>query len=109
VRAAEEALRRRPDDVRALSLVACVLASRGREAEARGWTERAVTLEPREPFVNFNAACVHIALGDHERALHFLARVTRSAGNCNWIAHDPCVDPVRSHPRFAAILAAPAA
>jgi DNA-binding winged helix-turn-helix (wHTH) protein len=109
VRAAGEALRRQPDDVRALSLVACVLASRGREAEARGWTERAVALEPREPFVNFNAACVHIALGDYERALHFLAGVTLSAGNWNWIAHDPCVDPVRSHPRFAAILAAPAA
>jgi hypothetical protein len=52
---------------------------------------------------------VYIALRDYERALHFLARVTRSAGNWNWIAHDPCVDPVRSHPRFAAILAAPAA
>jgi adenylate cyclase len=109
VRAAEQALRRRPDDVRALSLVACVLAGRGREAEARGWTGRAVALEPREPFVNFNAACVYIALRDYERALHFLARVTRSMGNWNWIAHDPCVDPVRSHPRFAEILAAPAA
>jgi tetratricopeptide (TPR) repeat protein len=106
VRAAEDSLRRRPDDVRALSLVACVLTTLGRDTEARGWTERAVALEPREPFVNFNAACVHIALRDYGRALHFLARVTRSAGNLSWIAHDPCVDPVRSHPRFAAILAA---
>jgi DNA-binding winged helix-turn-helix (wHTH) protein/Tfp pilus assembly protein PilF len=106
-RAADEVLRRRPDDVRALSLVACVLPGLGRRDEARGWTERAVSLEPLEPFVNFNAACVYIALGDCERALHYLGRVTRTAGNCNWIAHDPCVDPVRSHPRFAAILQAP--
>lgn len=110
VRATEDVLRRQPDDVRALSLVANVLPSLGRTAEARGWTERAVGLEPLEPFVNFNAACVYIALGDYERALHFLKRVTLSAaGNYNWIAHDPCVDPVRSHPRFAAILPSPAA
>ncbi len=110
VRAAEDVLRWQPDDARALSLVACVLPTLGRSAEARGWTERAFALEPLEPFVNFNAACVYIALGDYERALHFLGRVTLSAvGNYNWIAHDPCVDPVRSHPRFAAILAPPAA
>ena len=110
VRAAEEALRRQPDDVRALSLVACVLPTLGRKTEARGWAERAVALEPLEPFVNFNAACVYIALRDYDPALHFLRRVTLSAaGNYNWIAHDPCVDPVRSHPRFAAILPTPAA
>lgn len=108
-RATDEVLRRRPDDVRALSLVACVLTRLGRNAEATGWTERAVALEPLEPFVNFNAACVFIALGDYERALHFLGRVTMSTGNSNWIAHDPCVDPVRMHPRFAAILSTPAA
>ncbi len=110
VRAAEDVLRRQPDDVRALSLVACVLPSLGRKADAQGWTERAVALEPLEPFVNFNAACVYIALGDYERALRFLRRVTISAaGNYNWIAHDPCIDPVRHHPRFAAILPSPAA
>ena len=110
VRAAEEALRRQPDDVRALSLVACVLPTLGRKAEARVWTERAVALEPLEPFVNFNAACVYLALEDYDRALHYLRRVTiAAAGNYNWIAHDPCVDPVRNHPRFAAILPSPAA
>ena len=110
VRATEEVLRRQPDDVRALSLVACVLPKLGRNSEAQGWTERAVALEPLEPFVNFNAACVYIALGNHERALYFLKRVTLSAaGNYNWIAHDPCIDPVRSHPRFAAVLSSPVA
>lgn len=109
VRATEEVLRRQPDDVRALSLGACVLPLLGRNAEAQGWSERAVALEPLEPFVNFNAACVYIILGDYERALHFLGRVTMAVGNYNWIAHDPCVDRVRSHPRFAAILPTPAA
>jgi DNA-binding winged helix-turn-helix (wHTH) protein/Flp pilus assembly protein TadD len=108
-RAVEEVLRQQPDDVRGLSLGACVLPVLGRGAEALAWTERAVALEPLEPFVNFNASCVYIALGDLDRALHFLRRVSTAAvGNYNWIAHDPCLDPVRSHPRFASILPTPA-
>lgn len=106
--AAERVLRRYPDDVRALSLAACVLPRLRRKAEARGWTERAFALEPDEPFVNFNAACVYIALGDYDRALFYFRRVPLSAaGNYNWIAHDPCLDPVRSDRRFTALLPAP--
>jgi DNA-binding winged helix-turn-helix (wHTH) protein len=108
--AADRALRRYPDDFRALSLAACMLPGLGREAEAKGWTERALALEPDEPFVNFNAACVYISLHDYDRALHYLARVPMSAkGNSNWIAQDPSLDPVRDHPRFAALLPGSAA
>jgi predicted Zn-dependent protease len=103
--AADRALRRNPDDFRALSLAASMLPQLGREAEARGWTERALSLEPEEPFVNFNAACVYIALADYDLALRYLLRVPMSAsGNSNWMAQDPCLDPVRSLPRFAAVL-----
>lgn len=105
--AAERILRRYPDDVRALSLAACVLPRLNRRAEAQGWTTRAIALEPEEPFVNFNAACVFIALGDYERALFYFSRVPLAAsGNCNWIAQDPSLDPVRSHPGFTALLPA---
>ncbi len=107
--AADRALQRYPDDARALSLGACVLPLIRRKAEARAWTERAVALEPDEPFVNFNAACVYISLRDYDRALHFIRRVPLTAkGNYNWLAHDPCLDPVRSHPKFASLLPLPA-
>ena len=103
--AAEKVLSRCPDDVRALSLAACVLPQLGRDSEAVGWSERAATLEPEEPFVNFNAACVYIALHDYDRAIHYFRRVKLSAaGNYNWILQDPCLDPVRTHPQFAALL-----
>lgn len=105
--AAERALQRNPDDVRALSLAACVLPHLKRGTEAVGWTERAIALEPDEPFVNFNAACVFISLGDYERAIRYFTRVPLTArGNSNWIAHDPSLDPVRAHPKFTALLPA---
>ena len=90
-----------------LSLGGCVLPNLDREGRSRGWTERAVALEPDEPFVNFNAACV---LRSHSASTiahsHFLERVPLSAqGNCNWIAHDPCTrsGPGRM-PRFHAMM-----
>ena len=37
----------------------------------------------------------------------YLERVPMApAGNRNWITHDPCLDPVRSHSRFTALLSA---
>ncbi|MGH8252361.1 MAG: winged helix-turn-helix domain-containing protein [Steroidobacteraceae bacterium] len=106
VHAAERVLRMHPDEVRALSLGGCMLPGLSRKAEARGWTERAVALEPDEPYVNLNAACSYTLLGELDRALDFLERVPMSAtGNSTWIAHDPSVDPIREHPRFHALFA----
>ena len=104
---AEKILRRHPDDARALSLGGCMLPGLRRREEGRGWTERAVALEPDEPYVNINAACAYTALGEFDRALDFLSRVPMApSGNRQWIRHDPCLDPLRSHWRFNALLSA---
>jgi DNA-binding winged helix-turn-helix (wHTH) protein len=105
VQAAELALRRRPDDVRSLSLGGCLLPGLGRRAEARGWTERALALEPEEPYVNLNAACSYSALGEYDVALEYLGRVPLyPVGNCKWIVHDPSFDPLRENRRFHAMM-----
>lgn len=105
IESAEAMLRRRPDDVRSLSLGGCLLPGLGRAPEARRWTERAVALEPDEPYVNMNAACSYAALGEHDLALDFLARVPLSpVGNCAWIRQDPSFDPLRGKPRFNALM-----
>lgn len=105
VHAAERVLQRHPDNVRALSLGGCMLPELNRKAEGKGWTERAVALEPDEPYVNLNAACSYTMLGEFDQALDFLERVPMSpVGNRSWITHDPSLDPLRSHARFTALL-----
>jgi DNA-binding winged helix-turn-helix (wHTH) protein len=105
VASAELTLRNRPDDVRSLSLGGCLLPGLGRAVEARRWTERAVALEPDEPYVNMNAACSFALLGEQDLALDYLARVPLfPSGNCAWIRQDPSFDPLRSHPRFTALM-----
>jgi DNA-binding winged helix-turn-helix (wHTH) protein/tetratricopeptide (TPR) repeat protein len=106
IESAERTLRRRPDDVRSLSLGGCLLPELGRSADARRWTERAVALEPDEPYVNMNAACCHALLGEQDAALAYLARVPLSPiGNCPRIRLDSSFDDLRGHPRFAEIMA----
>jgi DNA-binding winged helix-turn-helix (wHTH) protein/Flp pilus assembly protein TadD len=105
VAAAEEILRREPDNARALSLGGCVMPGIGRGVEGRGWTERAVALEPDEPYVNLNASCAYMLLGEHERSIDFLERMPMAPwGNWNWVQHDPLLDPLRDMPRFRSLV-----
>ena len=96
VDAAERVLRRHPDDVRALSLGGCMLPGLNREGGGRGWTERAVALEPHEPYVNLNAACSSY----DARRIRSRARISWSG--CRWRRPgQPELDHARSLPRPA--------
>ena len=104
--AAERAAALDPTDARALTLGAEGLIHAGRVAEARTWIERACTLEPEESTIHYNAACVCVVLGEHERALQLLETIDLGAMSARgWLEHDSGLNPLRHHPRFKAIMA----
>ena len=105
VRAAERALLLNPADVCALSVTAGLLVDLDRPDDARAWVERACTLEPDEPFVQYNAACTYARLNEPERALDHLERVgVEAMASRSGMEHDSQLDSLRTHPRFLSLL-----
>jgi adenylate cyclase len=107
VAAAERALHADPTDARALSLSSGSLIVLGRVDEARAWTRRSCELEPDEPYVHYNAACVLAQLGEVEEALNALENGTEDGRLCRpaWVEHDEDLAVLRGNPRFEALLA----
>lgn len=104
--AAEHAVALDPTDARALTMGAEGLIHAGQVAEARTWIERACSLEPEEPLIHYNAACVWVVLGEHERALQLLEAINLDAMSLRgWLEHDSGLNPLRQHPRFEAVMA----
>jgi tetratricopeptide (TPR) repeat protein len=82
------------------------LAAAGRAVEAR---ELVKALPPREDALGNLARAVgliYVALGDHDQAFSWLERALETgAESLGTLKVDPKVDPIRSDPRFAALLA----
>ena len=52
-----------------------------------------------------SSAMTHIGIGDHERALACLERAYEERyGALVWLSQEPTYDPLRSDPRFQALL-----
>jgi adenylate cyclase len=107
VAAAERALHADPTDARALSMSAGSLIVLGRVDEARAWTRRSCELEPEEPYVHYNAACVLAQLGELDEAIVALENGTEDGRLCRpaWVEHDEDLAALRGKPRFEALLA----
>jgi len=103
---AEEALRKFPESSRPAQLGATNLAAMGEEAEARRWMERALAIDPDDPHIRYNAACMWAQLGEVEKAFDLLDLWATHSGmeNRDWMLHDPDIDPIRDHPRYSKML-----
>ena len=101
----EEHLKRHPGDVRALYMGANCLISLGERRRSLEWARLARSIEPDDPMVLYNLACVHAKAGEVENALECLDRAVKGGlVQRGWIENDSDLDPVRAHPAFQGIM-----
>ena len=98
-------VRTNPDDTRALTMGASVLVGLGEPERALAWVERALTIDPEEPIIQYNSACAYTNLRMFDEAFECLeAAVVRSSLSRSWVDNDPDIDPLREDPRLKELL-----
>jgi adenylate cyclase len=104
--AVERRLRLNPDDIRALYRGGGFHIVLGDRERGMDFLARALEIAPDDFSTLYNVACAYADAGETERALDALDRaVGTGRGNRGWIEHDADLEPLRSSPRYAAILA----
>ena len=94
-----------PQDGRALQLGTTNAARLGLRDKARELAERALKARPGAFATYYNVACAYSVLGEFDDAIAMLGRAVQNGrGNLEWIGKDPDFDPLRSDPRFDALL-----
>jgi TolB-like protein/tRNA A-37 threonylcarbamoyl transferase component Bud32/Flp pilus assembly protein TadD len=99
-----------PDDPRAATMCAVSLCRLGDQAEGLRWAERARVIDPEDPGVLYNVACLYALEGKADDAIGCLAQAFEAGfGAREWIAQDPDLEALRGDPRFQALVATPSA
>jgi Flp pilus assembly protein TadD len=94
-----------PGDVAPLNTYGNILVKLGRLEEAAALFERAAKLEPREPALLYNLACVRALQGRKDRALRLLARaVAMDPAFRAEAKKDDDLDALRGDPAFEALV-----
>jgi len=107
VKLIEQRLNLNPDDARAYNLGATTLAKLGNEPRALEFAMRSLAIDPEDPMVLYNVACVYSLIGKPQDALGHLERaIAHGFGDRLAMANDPDLDLVRRTPWFGAIASA---
>lgn len=103
--AARKHLELNPDNPRALYAGALALKGLGEPQKAMDWNHRAERMEPDDPSVLYNIACVYAQLGSTDQAIKALTRALDNGfGHWQWIEHDTDFESLRSEPAFVELL-----
>lgn len=104
---AERELTLHPGNPRPAYLGAVGLAVLGELDRAKEWADRALAIDPDDGLAKYNVACFCSLIGERERAIDLLLELLPSATHerKSWIKHDSDLDAIRTHPRFAEVLA----
>jgi serine/threonine protein kinase/Flp pilus assembly protein TadD len=94
-----------PDDARALNLGATIWSNLGETENAVEWAKRSLAIDPEDPQLLYNVACVYAIEGLKDDALKCLERaIDKGYGHREWIEHDSDLNSLRSDSRFRALL-----
>jgi tetratricopeptide (TPR) repeat protein len=105
IQAAEAKLKLNPDDSRALYMGANGLAALGDYGRGLEWAHQALAIDPDEPMVLYNVACIQSLAHRYEDALDSLERAVKNGlTQKGWFEHDSNLDPLRQHPRFKRLI-----
>jgi adenylate cyclase len=77
----------------------------GEPDTAARWLANAMSVDPDEPIIVYNAACVYVRLGRPDEALDCLEVAFKLGAVAEWATNDPDLDTLRSNPRFQKLLA----
>jgi adenylate cyclase len=105
IRIAESRLRLNPDDSRALYMGANGLVASGEYDQGLEWAKQALAIDPDEPMVLYNVACIQALAKKNEDALDSLERAVKNGLNQKgWLEHDSNLDPLRTSPRYKKLI-----
>jgi adenylate cyclase len=105
VLAVESRLKLHPDDSRALYMGANGLVGLGEFERGLEWAKQAIEIDPEEPMVLYNVACIQSLAHRYEDALDSLEKsVACGLKNKNWLEHDSNLDPLRRLARYKKLI-----
>jgi adenylate cyclase len=105
VKIAEEVLELNPGNVRALYMGANGLVALGEKEKGLEWLQRALTLEPDDPMLLYNAGCIYSLCKMPDESLNCLERSVKTGlTQKSWYENDSNLDILREISRFQEML-----